>query len=84
MEYLISIHCLEQIKLRGVTVDELNSVLEKPDLVLEQGNENTVYQALTIDNNFLIRIFVNTLKQPNLIITAYKTSKISKYHEDKI
>ena len=84
MEYIISKHCLEQIKLRGITVDELNSVLKKPDLVLKQGEEITVYQALTFDKNYLIRIFVNTLKQPNLIITAYKTSKINKYHEDKI
>jgi len=84
MEYIISKHCLEQIKLRGIAVDELNSVLKKPDLVLKQGEEITVYQALTFDKNYLIRIFVNTLKQPNLIITAYKTSKINKYHEDKI
>ncbi|HUX57549.1 MAG TPA: DUF4258 domain-containing protein [Bacteroidales bacterium] len=84
MEYIISKHCLEQIRLRGIIVDEINSVLKKPDLVLKQGKEIAVYQALTFDRNFLIRIFVNTLKQPNLVITAYKTSKISKYHEDKI
>jgi hypothetical protein len=32
------------------------------------------------DNHiFLIRIFVNVLKEPNLVVTAYRTSKIDKY-----
>jgi len=31
------------------------------------------------DEKKLLRIFVNTCKEPNLIITAYKTSKIDKY-----
>ena len=40
-----------------------------------------VYQELVIENNisYLYRVFVNTTKQPPMIITAYKTSKVNKY-----
>ena len=41
-------------------------------------------QSLSLDKQFVFRIFVNICKQPNLVITAYKTSRISKYYEDKI
>ena len=84
MEFVISKHCLEQIKLRGITEEEIFSILKKPDHILKQDEETSVYQSLTFDGSLLIRIFVNTSKQPSLVITAYKTSKISKYHEDKI
>ena len=84
MEYKISKHCLEQIILRGITKDQIEAVLNNPGSILKQDDEITVYQSLTSDGNFLIRIFVNIVKDPCLVITAYKTSKIGKYHEDKI
>ncbi len=46
-----------------------------------------IYQSLFDEQKgkpFLIRVFVNIKKSPNLIITVYKTSKISKYYESKI
>jgi len=33
---------------------------------------------------FLLRVFVNRDKQPNVVITLYKTTKISKYYESKV
>ena len=40
-----------------------------------------VYQKMDIQNGntYLIRVFVNTCKDPEVIITAYRTSKIEKY-----
>ncbi len=83
MEYIISKHCIEQMILRGIAGEEIDSILNNPSRIMKQDDEITVYQSLTSDGNFLIRIFVNIVKEPNLVITAYKTSKISKY-ENKI
>ena len=69
--------------LRGIAGEEIDSILNNPSRIMKQDDEITVYQSLTSDGNFLIRIFVNIVKEPNLVITAYKTSKISKY-ENKI
>ena len=33
---------------------------------------------------FLWRVFVNAIKQPNVIVTLYKTTNIQKYYEVKI
>jgi hypothetical protein len=40
-----------------------------------------VYQILVIKNNisYLYRVSINTIKQPPMVITAYKTSKVNKY-----
>ncbi len=84
IEYTISKHCLEQINLRSITEDEISRIIKNPDSIIKQDEEITVYQALTNDKMFLIRIFVNILKHPNLVVTAYKTSKIDKYYENKI
>ena len=46
-------------------------------------NEENVYQSLIRENDvmFLVRIFIDMDKQPNVIVTVYKTTKISKYYE---
>ena len=69
MEYKISNHCIEQIDQRGISKDDIHRVLDNPDMILKQD---------------VLRIFVNINRHPNLVVTAYKTSKISKYYEDKI
>jgi hypothetical protein len=84
MDYRISNHCLEQIELRGISVDDIHGVLSNPGMILKQDEEISIYQSLSRDNQFVFRIFVNVAKQPKLVVTAYKTSKITKYYEDKI
>jgi len=48
--------------------------------------EIRIYQSLLNENGqiFLLRVFVNIIKQPNVIVTLYKTTKIQKYYESKI
>lgn len=84
IEFTISKHCLEQINLRNISEADIRRIILEPDSIIKQDEEITVYQALTNDKMFLIRNFVNILKQPNLVVTAYKTSKIDKYYENKI
>ena len=82
MEFEFSKHALEQIKLRQISLAIANKVLKNPDQVVKE-NGNRIYQSIisTAGKKYLIRIFVNTHKTPNLVITVYKTSKISKYYE---
>lgn len=83
MKFEFSKHALEQMVSRGIPISVVEQILAKPDQIKEE-NGNKVYQSLTENGKYLIRIFVNTNKKPKMVITVYKTSKISKYHEVKI
>ena len=73
------------MELRQIDLQLVNNILANPDEVLVIG-EKTVFQSIVTEQgkSYLIRIFVNNVKNPNLVITVYKTSKISKYYEGEI
>ncbi len=85
MSYVISNHAREQLALRGISEDMVTQIMDTPDQVIEL-DDKKVYQSVISEGGrqYLIRIFVNYFKDPNVIITAYKTSKISKYYESNI
>jgi hypothetical protein len=78
-------HALEQMLLRDISVHIVEKVLKNPDEIIDD-NDKRIYQSVISfdDMRYLIRIFVNHHKAPNLVITVYKTSKIRKYYEGKI
>jgi hypothetical protein len=80
MKYTLSEHARSKIIKRKLDVEMIEQVLQEPGQIIEE-DDLTVYQSIfKIDQkNYLCRVFVNTDKQPNLIITAYITSKIDKY-----
>ena len=78
-------HALVQMKLRGISIAIVSMVLANPGQIIVD-NGKTLYQSIVLEEStsYLIRIFVNNQKTPNVVITAYKTSKISKYYEGEI
>lgn len=86
MSLIFSKHSLEQMEVRQIPQSIVEVVLANPDQILNLPDKKIYQSVVTADsgNKYLIRIFVNTIKHPNLIITVYKTSKISKYYESKI
>jgi len=85
MLFNISKHAGDQMKLRGIQEKVILDILNDPDQIIITADK-TIYQSIIIeaDKQFLIRIFVNHLKIPNLVITVYKTSKIGKYYESDL
>ncbi|MBX2905978.1 MAG: DUF4258 domain-containing protein [Taibaiella sp.] len=85
MKIEFSRHALEQMELRDISMEMVRFVLNKPAQVIREDN-NVIYQSVVEQDNhkYLVRIFVNDHKKPNVVITAYKTSKISKYYEGEI
>jgi hypothetical protein len=76
---------MEQMERRGISLASALLILENPDEVIQTDNY-IVYQSVVAEDSqsYLTRIFVNDLKSPKVVITAYKTSKITKYHDRKI
>ena len=71
-----------------VNYETVLMVVSRPDQTIINNEEPTIviYQSIIKEDNqmFLLRVFVNIDKQPNVIITLYKTTKISKYYEGKV
>lgn len=81
-QFQLSLHALEQMELRGISEEILFEVLHNPDKVDDEGNNQFVFQKLVMREEmkeYMIRVFVNSGKTPNLVKTVYRTSKISKY-----
>lgn len=81
MEFEFSKHALDQIDFRNISKEMILSVVDYPDLITLQDENICIYSKLVKENAkmYLYRVFVNYIKNPLVIITAYKTSKIDKY-----
>jgi len=70
---------------RGINRETVLMVIAQPDQIIADNDDISIiiYQSLIKEDNqmFLLRVFVNKEKQPNVIVTLYKTTKISKYYE---
>ena len=85
MNFVFSKHALEQMEIRSIPRELVEKILECPDQKVTQGNL-IVFQSIVISNGVsaLVRVFVNRLKMPGMVVTVYRTSKIEKYYEGKI
>ena len=77
MVFEFSIHCIERMKLRSISNQTVELVLLEPDEIIIEDDNQKVFQK-TIEN-YLYRVFVNANKNPTLVKTVYRTSKITKY-----
>jgi hypothetical protein len=83
-KYKFSQHAEQQIENRQIPKSAVLEVLLDPDFVHIEANCVHVYnkELLFGEQLYLMRVFVNVCKRPNLIITAYRTSKRSKYENN--
>jgi len=61
------------MKKRGIAKAIVSNVLNQPDQVISKANY-TIYQSILLEENdkrYLYRVFVNTNKKPNVVITEY-------------
>lgn len=86
-EIRISNHARAQMMERGISEEMVLEIISSPQQAISQGEEKMIYQSVKYfeadDKNFLVRVFVNIIKQPNLVITVYRTSKVAKYWKDE-
>jgi len=76
MDFDFSKPALIQMNLRNISQSEVINVLQNPDKINTE-NETHIFQLVQL--GYLYRVFVNPIKNPKLVITVYKTSKINKY-----
>ena len=82
MSFRDSRHALEELARRGIPQQMVDEVLAQPQQVVDQPDGKKVYQSQVDFGGgriFLLRAIVAEDVQPNLVVTVYRTTKISKY-----
>ena len=78
MLFEYSNHSLEQMQIRNISKQVVNLVMKHPDSIINEEDNQQIFQKVI--EQHLYRVFVNPNKNPALIKTLYRTSKISKYN----
>jgi hypothetical protein len=82
LNFKLSRHVREEMKRRSIPLTMLESVLENPQQVLPERGGKKAYQSQLDFGSakiFLLRAIVDETVDPAMVVTVYRTSKISKY-----
>lgn len=82
LNFKLSRHVREEMERRSIPLTMLKSVLENPQQVLpERGGKKAYQSQLDFGGGkiFLLRAIVDETVDPAMVVTVYRTSKISKY-----
>lgn len=81
----ISDHARLEMARRGISEEVLQTVLTRPEQVIETSSGRRVLQGrikfpgVAGGKLYLVRAVVEPTKEPPLVITVYRTSKLQKY-----
>lgn len=81
MNYGFSKHVQEEAARRGIPWAVVEAVLAAPEQIVGELGTVVCYQSrMTINSKpYLVRVMVEAGKQPPLVVTVYRTSKVGKY-----
>ena len=77
MTYKLSRHAKSQLSARGMMI-HLDKLIESPQQIFIE-NDILIHQSII--DGYLYRILIN--QSSKVIVTGYRTSKISKYWKDE-
>lgn len=80
-EYLITAHAAQELQRRGLDENTVRRVLAGPEqrLSVRLGRDVLQSRVEIGGTRYLIRVFVDVDRVPAEVVTAYRTSRISKY-----
>lgn len=82
-DYVITPHAVFEMERRGLSEQIVRSVLSAPEQRLEVRRGRVVLQSKVSLGEpariYLVRVIVDIDRQPAEVVTAYRTSRISKY-----
>jgi hypothetical protein len=79
----LSDHARRQIRRRGLEEDVVLAIASSPEQTISQGGGREVRQSRIEvrgeDQPYLLRVFVETVEEESVVLSAYRTSKMGKY-----
>lgn len=85
VDYILTDHAIRELRRRGLDKQDLDGVLKNPGQRLDVRPGRVVLQSKTQEGEaeYLLRIFVDIDRNPAEVVTAYRTSKVTKYWRDQ-
>lgn len=85
-DYIITDHAITELTLRRLSTEVIDSVLRNLEQRLEVRPSRVVFQSRIQESGseYLVRVFVDIDRTPAEVVTAYRTSKVSKYWRDDV
>jgi len=84
---VVTPHAAYEKKRRGLTEELVRAVAENPEQSEQIRPERWVLQSRlqmgSPPKTYLVRVILDTERSPSEIVTAYRTSKISKYRRNE-
>lgn len=78
----ISRHARDEAAIRGIPLALIEQVLDNPEQMVPEKSGRVTYQSrirFEDGKEYLIRVVVAARATPPVVVTVYRTSKISKY-----
>ena len=83
LRYRITDHAKMEMRRRRITEADITRALSNPEQVDEVGNGRVIFQSrIEIGETpkaYLLRVIVDIDRNPPVVVTAYRTSKVEKY-----
>ncbi len=81
MKFQFSKHVLQELEKRKIPQRLVEQALYNPEQKVQEVNGITCYQSRVEINGkaYLLRVMVNETMDPAIVVTVYRTSKVSKY-----
>lgn len=72
--------------LRGISREVVEGVLSAPEQIVPASGVNRAYQSRISfgRKTFLVRVIVDAEREPPIVVTLYRTTKIDKYWEEQL
>lgn len=82
MKYKLSRHARQEMERRKISQEMVEQVLTRPQQIIPQEPGKKIYQSQLDCGDgkiFLVRVVVAEKISPPVVVTVYRTKKISKY-----
>lgn len=81
MSFRLSNHARQELARRDIALADVEAVMKEPEQSVQEHGGIVCYQSLATHSGkpCLLRVMVNEDADPVVIVTVYRTSKISKY-----
>ena len=81
MSFQLSKHARQELARRDIALADVEAVLAAPGRIVPEHGGIMCYQSRTTHAGKprLLRVMVNEAAEPMVVVTIYRTSKISKY-----
>jgi hypothetical protein len=85
-DYIITDHATIELTRRRLSTEVIDIVLRNPEQRFEVRPHRIVLQSRVQESGseYLVRVFVDIDRAPAEVVTAYRTSKVSKYWRDDV